>query len=224
MSLARIAGAQPEVEDPRKERRVDHDVRRFQVAVLDAESMRVMDRVAHLSEDAGALRELERRADPSELEPLDVLHHDEGGIPLAELEDADDAPVGEEGHRPRFLEEPGDAGQAPIAADDLAGHDPIEREVLELVDLAHAAAAEALDGLEAVEHGQRRGAARPPPRRQTPRSATRSATGSDRRARAAARTRSGRPAHNGSSGSCSPCSTWCSTKRASRSSRSVAEA
>ena len=51
---------------------------------------------------------------------------------------------------------PRSAGAA-IAPDDLAGDDPIERQVLELVDLAHAAGAEAFDGLEPVERRQRRG-------------------------------------------------------------------
>ena len=69
-----------------------------------------------------------------------------------ELEDADDAAIGEERHRARFAQELADAGgRARIAPDDLAGDDAIERQVAQLEDLAHAARAEPFDGLEAGE-------------------------------------------------------------------------
>ena len=58
-----------------------------------------------------------------------------------ELEDADDAAVGEERQRPRFVAGTrGTPALAPVAADDLSSDDAIELQVLELVDLAHAAA------------------------------------------------------------------------------------
>ena len=109
MSRARIAGAQPEVEDPRQQRGVDHDVRRLQVAVLDAERRaragprrrpRPATRARCANSSDGPIR-------PSS-NPSTCSITMSGGIPVAELEDADDAPVGEEGHRARFLEEPGD--------------------------------------------------------------------------------------------------------------------
>ena len=52
---------------------------------------------------------------------------------------------------------------APSAADDLGRDDAIEPEVLELEDLAHAARADPLDRLEAVEDGAGSGRARAPP-------------------------------------------------------------
>jgi hypothetical protein len=57
-----------------------------------------------------------------------------------------------QGHRPRFLTDRRDARDRAIAADDLAGDNPIEREILQLVDLPHAAAAQPLDRLEPVEY------------------------------------------------------------------------
>ncbi len=79
--------------------------------MLQAERVGVVERVADLDEDAGALRELERRPDPSELEPVDVLHDDDRRVRVApELEDADDAAIGEERHRACFLQELADAG------------------------------------------------------------------------------------------------------------------
>ena len=129
--------------------------------MLDPEPVRMVQRVAHLGEHAGPLRELQRRPDLPELEALDVFHDDQRGIAVTELEDPDDAPVGEKRHGARFLEESGDARHRPIAADDLAGDDAIEGEVFELVDLAHPAAADALDGLESVERRQGRRRGRP---------------------------------------------------------------
>ena len=65
-----MPGAQAEVEDSRRELRVEHDVRRLQVAMLNAQPVCVLDRTADVDEHAGALRELERRPDPSELEAV----------------------------------------------------------------------------------------------------------------------------------------------------------
>ena len=63
----------------------------------------------------------------------------------------------EERHRARFAQELADAGgRARIAPDDLAGDDAVERQVAQLEDLAHAAGAEPLDRLEAVELRQGR--------------------------------------------------------------------
>jgi hypothetical protein len=149
VTRARIPGAQAEVENPGSQRRVHHDVRRLQVAVLDAERVRMMDGLADFRQHSGALRELQGGPDPPELETLDVLHHDHGRIAGPELEDPHDPPVGEERECARLTQELGDSRHPPVAPDDLPGDDAIELEVAQLVDLAHAAAAEALDRLEA---------------------------------------------------------------------------
>ena len=146
-----MSRAQAEVEDPRRELGVEHDVRRLQIAMLESERVGVLEGAADVDEDAGALRELERRTDPSELESLDVLHDDDRRIAIRpELEDADDPAIGKERHRARLAQELANAGgRARIAPDDLAGDDPVERQVPQLEDLTHAARAEPFDRLEA---------------------------------------------------------------------------
>ena len=47
------------------------------------------------------------------------------------------------------------AGARRVAPDDLAGDDPIERQIPQLEDLAHAARAEPFDGLKPLELRQR---------------------------------------------------------------------
>ena len=97
------------------------------------------------------------RPDPSELEPVDVLHDDDRRVRITpELEDADDPAIGKERHRACFLQELADASwRRRIAPDHLAGHDPVEREIPELEDFAHPPAAEPFDRLKAVELWQR---------------------------------------------------------------------
>ena len=125
--------------------------------MLQPERVGVLEGAADVDEHAGALRELERRPDPSELEPVDVLHDDDRRIGVGpELEDADDPAVGKERHRAGFAQELADAGRRRrIAPDDLAGDDPVERQIPQLEDLAHAARAEPFDGLKALELRQR---------------------------------------------------------------------
>ena len=112
------------------ELRVEHDVRRLEVAVLQARACARGARRRRLEQDAGALRELERRPDASQLEPVDELHDDDGRVGVeAALEDLDDAPIGEERERAGFAQEPVDARGLPpcaIAAHDLGGDDPVQ--------------------------------------------------------------------------------------------------
>ena len=117
----------------------------------------MLDGVADFDHEPRALADLERRADAPELEAVHELHDDHRRIRRRpDLEDADDAPILEERHRPRFAEEcRGVARRARIAAYHLGRDEAVEREVAHLEDLAHAAGAEPLDGLEAFELGQR---------------------------------------------------------------------
>ena len=80
--------------------------------MLQPERVGVLEGAADVDEHAGALRELERRPDPSELEPVDVLHDDDRRIGVGpELEDADDPAIGKERHRARLAQELADAGR-----------------------------------------------------------------------------------------------------------------
>src|SRR5688500_17625708 len=115
----------------------------------------MLDRITDFRDDARPLRELERRTQPPDLETLDLLHHAQSRIARAELEEADDAAVGEEGHGARFVQELRQAGAATVATNDLSGDDSIELQIPELVHLAHAAGADALDRLEPLEARQR---------------------------------------------------------------------
>jgi hypothetical protein len=118
--------------------------------------MRVIDGVAHLAHDPRALRRLERRADPPELEAVDVLHEQHRRRRVgAELEDLDDAAVLKERECARFLQKRGETGRdTRIRPDDLRGDESMERQVLELVDLADAARAEPFDHAKS-RHGWR---------------------------------------------------------------------
>ncbi len=64
-----------------------------------------MDRVGDLADDRGALAELERGGHAAELEAVDVLHddHRRPGVG-SDFEDLDDARIGEERERPRFVQ------------------------------------------------------------------------------------------------------------------------
>ncbi len=131
--------------------------------MLDAQCVRVADREAYLVQDAGALAELERRPDAAQLEPFDVLHDQHGRVRLRpELEQPHDAAIGEEREGTRFAEECADAGgQRGVRAKHLGGDDAVETQVAKLEDFAHAAGADALDGVEPLEDRQalrRRGA------------------------------------------------------------------
>ena len=70
--------------------------------------------------------------------------------------------VGEERHRAGLAQELADARRrSRVAPDDLARDDPVERQIAQLEDLAHAARAEPFDGLKPLELRQRpAGAAR----------------------------------------------------------------
>ena len=74
--------------------------------MLDAHRVRVVDGVADAPEDSRPLPELERGAQPAELESFDLLHDDDrrvGG--RTELEDADDARIGEQGQGLRLAQQ-----------------------------------------------------------------------------------------------------------------------
>ena len=74
--------------------------------MLQAERVRVVDRLADLGEDPGALRGLERASEPSELEALDVLHDEDRRVRLEpDLVDLDDAPIAEQRERACLAEE-----------------------------------------------------------------------------------------------------------------------
>ena len=153
VAARRIAAGDPEVEDTGLERHVEHDVRRLEVAMLNAQAVRVVERLAHAQQDLRPLPELERGRHAPQLEALDELHDDDGRIGVgAELVDLDDAAIVEEGERAGLLQEVAEGGRQPAAAaEHLARHDPAEPLILELVDLAGAAGADALDGAEALE-------------------------------------------------------------------------
>ena len=158
MPARRVARAQAEIEEPRPQLGVEHDVRRLQVAVLHADVVRVLHGLTHLLHDPRALADLERRCQTAQLEPLDVLHDEYRRVGLvAQFVNLHDATILEEGHRTRFGEEFGQRDCLPaVAPDDLRGHETIELQVVELVDLPHPAGTEALDRAEPLELRQRR--------------------------------------------------------------------
>ena len=159
MAACRVAGAQAEIEDARRQLCIEHDVRRLEVAMLQAERVRVVHGVADIEQDPGPLCVFERRTHAAQLEPVDELHDDHGWLPVeAALVDLDNAAIGEEGERAGFAQKPVDArlpAAAAVPTDDFARHDPVEPEVSQLEDLAHPAGPDALDGLKAVEGRQR---------------------------------------------------------------------
>jgi hypothetical protein len=102
------------------------------------------------------LSEFERRTDATELEPVHVLHDEHRRLRIRpELEDPHDPAIGKERKRARFAQKFRDARRhMRIPAHHLAGDDAIETKIAKLEDLAHAAGANALDCLKAVELGQ----------------------------------------------------------------------
>lgn len=126
--------------------------------MLKPEIVRVVHRFADLEDDFGALGELQRRCDPSQLEAVDELHDDHGWFAIdSALVDLDDPPIAEQRERFRLTKESGDRSVQPlltVGAQDLGGDDSIEVQVTELVDFAHPARAETLDRLEPLERGK----------------------------------------------------------------------
>jgi len=120
-------------------------------------SVRVSDGEADLVDHAGALPELQRWPDPSELEALDVLHdEDRRAAVRPELEQPDDAPIREEGKGAGFAEKAAEGRRhCRVRANDFRGHEAIEAKVAQLEHFAHAAGADPFDGVEAVEDRQR---------------------------------------------------------------------
>ncbi len=165
----RVVVREAEVQDLRTQLAVEHDVRRLEVAVLDAQPVRAIDRIGDVADDRGPLPELERAADAAELEPLDELHDDHGRVRVrAELEDLHHARVGEQRERSGLAEEVGELradARARVRPDELRRDRAAEVQVLQLVDLAHAALAQAFDGLKAVDRGQAGPGRRPARRR-----------------------------------------------------------
>src|SRR5436190_15595129 len=106
MPLRGVAATQAEIENARRQLRVEHDVRRLEIAMLQAERMRVVDRIADIHENSRPLRVFERRPEASQLEAVDKLHNDDRAIAVdAALMDLDDAGIGEERQRPGFAQE-----------------------------------------------------------------------------------------------------------------------
>src|SRR4029453_301605 len=150
-----VTGAETEIENPRRQLCVEHDVRRFQVAMLQPELVGVMNRFANLEKNLRALGELERWPDPSQFEAVNELHDDDGGVPIdAALVDLNDPAVGEEGKGLGFVQEAVDRrvhAALTIGPQHLARDDAIEFQIAQFEDLAHATGADAFDRLEAVE-------------------------------------------------------------------------
>ena len=93
---------------------------------------------------------------PAELEAFDVLHDEHGRSRLQpEFEDPHDAAIGEEREGAGLAEECTHAGrQRGVRAEDFGRDDAVEAQVAKLEDFAHAAGADALDGVKPLEDRQ----------------------------------------------------------------------
>ncbi len=154
-----IARGQTEVEDPGPQLGIDEHVARLQVAVLHARTMGVIDRVGDLDQQRGALPVLQRLGDAVERESLDVLHQQDRRVALlAELVDAYDPRVLEQGQRARLTQESLDPlVQDAVGPEHLGRDRTAQFAVLQLVNVSTAAATDPLDRTEAVELRQRAG-------------------------------------------------------------------
>ncbi len=136
----------PEVGNLHRAVRQQEDVRRFDVAVDDALTMRIPERVEdlpHDPHDIGDLEALVRLEALLELATLHELHRDvPDAVVLAEVVDGHDVWVIEPARRLRFAAEAGDHGRGIFAgklfgADGLERDDALDRRIVALVDDAH---------------------------------------------------------------------------------------
>ena len=98
----------------------------------------------------GELSELERGPELAQLEPVDEFHDDDGPAGyVSDLEHLDDARVGKERQR-LGLRRNALRGTRPGLPQKLRRHDAIQLQVVNLVNVAHAAGAKPLDDAEAV--------------------------------------------------------------------------
>ncbi len=137
--------------------RVDHHVRRLDVAVDDARRVRELERLAQLAHDAHALLQVEalvRIEEVLELLALDELHDEVGNfVLLAEVVDLDDVRMVEARHGLRFAHEAHGEVLAGVLVevaleDGLDRHRAAEARVHAFVDDTHRALAE--DALDVV--------------------------------------------------------------------------
>ncbi len=136
----------PEIGNLHRAVRQQEDVRRFDVAVDDALTMRIPERVEdlpHDPHDIGDLEALVRLEALLELATLHELHRDvPDAVVLAEVVDGDNVWVIEPARRLRFAAEAGDHGRGIFAgklfgADGLERDDALDRRIVALVDDAH---------------------------------------------------------------------------------------
>jgi hypothetical protein len=154
VARVRIAAAQAEVQHLGLERGVDQHVGGLQVAVLQPQAVRVIERLRHLRQQPRQRRGIEGGPHLGQGEPVHILHQQQRRVAGAEVQHPHDARVVEEGQGAGLAQEVLQAGgQRAVAAQHLGGHDPSQRQVLELVDLAAAAAPQPLHGAEAPEGG-----------------------------------------------------------------------
>ena len=153
MPAPRFAGRQSEIEDTRLKFGVDQHVGRFEIAVLDAGTVRMIDRLGDLDQQLGALPVLQRRRDAVQREAVDVLHQQHGRIAQApELVDAHDAGVFEQRERAGLAQEPLDAlVHGAIGSKHLGRDRTAELAILQLVDVAATPATDLLDRAKAIE-------------------------------------------------------------------------
>jgi hypothetical protein len=147
---------QAEVDDARPAVARDDDVLGLEVEVEHAVAVRLADRLRDRQGGAQGLAELEPALDeplPQGLS-LEVLEREvRAAAVLAGAVDGDDVGVAERGGRARLVEEARDraAARRCLAAHELEGHAPPEREVAREVDLAHPSARQEAEDLVSVE-------------------------------------------------------------------------
>jgi hypothetical protein len=165
--VAHLVLGQAEVHDLHVARGQDHDVRGLHVAVDDAVSVRVVERLRDVAHDPDRLRPGEEALvvqDRGERPALEVLERDveEAGLGIAvDVVDHDDAGMRQPRRHPRLHEEAPLEVVALLVGDredethDLERDRPVERGVAALVDDAHHPAPELRADLVAADPGRR---------------------------------------------------------------------
>src|SRR5205085_1489609 len=131
----------------------DHHVCRFQIAVDDSPTLRLLERVGNLLEDIEDGVEIQRAAlhHGVKRDPVHVLHRDVVERPavvftMADFVDHGDVGMVERRSGPRFCEQtPGALVAVPLAAQRLQRDAAAQPEILGAIDVAHAARPEAFD-------------------------------------------------------------------------------